>query len=37
MLIGKIKIDTAGPLVDADTGRPLGTIKLSAGFEQIER
>jgi hypothetical protein len=37
MLIGKIKIEPAGMLGDAGTDRPLGTIKLRAGFEQIER
>ena len=36
-LIGKIKIEPAGMLGDAGTDRPLGTIKLRAGFEQIER
>ena len=37
MLVGKIKIEPAGMLSDADTDRPLGTIKLRARFEQIER
>ena len=36
MLIGKIKIEPAGMLGDADIDRALGTIKLGAGFEQIE-
>jgi hypothetical protein len=37
MLIGKIKIEPAGILGDADTDRPLGSIKLCARFEKIER
>jgi hypothetical protein len=37
MLIGKIKIEPAGMLGDADTDRLLGSIKLRARFEQIER
>jgi hypothetical protein len=37
MLIGKIKIEPAGMLGDAGTDHPLGTIKLRADFEQIER
>ena len=37
MLIGKIKIEPAGMLRDAGTDRPLGRVKLRAGFEQIER
>ena len=37
MLIGKIKIEAAGMLSDADIDRPLGSIKLCARFEQIER
>jgi hypothetical protein len=37
MLIGKIKIEPAGMLGDAGIDRALGTIKLRAGFEQIER
>jgi len=36
MLIGKIKIEPAGMLGDAGIDRALGTIKLRAGFEQIE-
>jgi hypothetical protein len=34
---GKIKIEPAGMLGDAGIDRALGTIKLRAGFEQIER
>jgi len=37
MLISKIKIEAAGMLSDADTDRPLGSIKLRARFEEIER
>ena len=37
MLIGKIKIEAAGMLGDADTDRPLGSIKLCARFEKVER
>ena len=37
VLIGKIKIEAAHMLSDADIDRPLGTIKLRARFEQIER
>jgi hypothetical protein len=37
MLTGKIKIEPAGMLGDASIDRSLGTIKLRAGFEQIER
>jgi hypothetical protein len=37
MLIGKIKIEPAAMLGDAGMDNPLGTIKLRAGFEQIER
>ena len=37
MLIGKIKIEPASMLGDARIDRALGTIKLRAGFEQIER
>src|SRR6516225_10231472 len=37
MLIGKIKIEAIGMLSDADIDRPLGSIKLRARFEQIER
>jgi hypothetical protein len=37
MLIGKTKIELAGMLGDAGIDRALGTIKLRAGFEQIER
>ena len=37
MLIGKIKIEPAGMFGDAGIDRALGTIKLRAGFEQIER
>ena len=37
MLIGKIKIEPAGMLGDAGTDRPLGSIKLRARFEKIER
>src|SRR6516165_1780000 len=37
MLIGKVKIETAGMLSDADIDRPFGAIKLRACFEQIER
>ena len=37
MLIGKIKIEPAGMLGDARIDRALGTIKLRAGFKQIER
>jgi hypothetical protein len=35
MLIGKIKIESAGMLRDAGTDRPLGRVKLRAGVEQI--
>ena len=37
MLIGKIKIEAAIMLSNADIDRALGSIKLRAGFEQIER
>jgi hypothetical protein len=37
MLIGKIKIEPAGMLGGADAYRPLGTTKLCARFEKIER
>jgi hypothetical protein len=37
MLIGKIKIEPASMLGDARVDRALKTIKLRAGFEQIER
>jgi hypothetical protein len=37
MLIGEIKIEPTGMLSDAGIDRALGTIKLRAGFEQIER
>ena len=37
MLISKIKIEAAGMLSDTHTDRPLGSIKLGARFEQIER
>jgi len=37
MFIGKIKIEAAVMLSDADIDRALGSIKLRAGFEQIER
>ena len=37
MLIGKIKIEAAGMLSDADIDRALGTIELRACFEEIER
>ena len=37
MLIGKIKIEAAGMLGNADIDRPLGSIKLRARFQEIER
>jgi hypothetical protein len=37
MLIGKIKIEAAGMLSEADIDRPFGSIKLRVCFEQIER
>jgi len=37
MLVGKIKIEPVGMLGDAGTDRPLGSIKLGARFEKIER
>jgi hypothetical protein len=37
MLIGKTKIEPAGMLRDTGADRALGSIKLRAGFEQIER
>ena len=37
MLISKIKVEPAGMLSDADIDCPLGTVKLRACFQQIER
>jgi hypothetical protein len=37
MLIAKIKIEAAGMLSNADIDCPLGSIKLRAGFQEIER
>jgi hypothetical protein len=37
VLIGKIKIDAARMLSDADADHPLGSIKLRARLKQIER
>jgi hypothetical protein len=37
MFIGKIKIEAAVMLSDADIDCVLGSIKFRAGFEQIER
>ena len=37
MLIGKIEIEAPRMLSDADTYGPLGSIKLRARFEEIER
>jgi hypothetical protein len=37
MLISKIKIEPAGMLSDTHIDSPLGSIKLRARFEQIER
>ena len=37
MFVGKIKIEAAVMLSNADIDRALGSIKLRAGFEQIER
>ena len=35
--IGEVEIDAAGLLGEADMDRPLGSIELGAGLEQIER
>ncbi len=35
--IGEVEIDAAGMLGEADMDRPLGSIELGAGLEQIER
>ena len=37
MFVRKIQIEAAVMLSKADIDRPLGSIKLRAGFEQIER
>jgi len=37
MIVGKIEIDPTSMLSEADIDCPLGSIKLRARFEQIER